>query len=279
MTVHDPEHERLHDATGLYVLGALDPQERLAFERHAATCQECTNELRVLAGVATALPYGVTQVDPPAALRNRILVAAGHPAASRSNLATFTPRPVRSSRIVSRTGWLSAVAMLLVAAGLGAYAWTLRNEVATLQGDLRNALARLDRSEQASTVAARNVAVAEGRLAVLLASDMTQVTLDGQPVSPRASGRAFLSRSRGLVFTATDLPPAPTGKIYQLWIVTSQAPVSAGLLDVDASGRVAQQFPAPPDGGSPVAAVAVTLEPAGGVAAPTGDKYLVGVTH
>jgi anti-sigma-K factor RskA len=279
MTAHDPEHDRLHDATGLYVLGALGPDERAEFERHAASCLECTNELRLLAGVATALPYGATQVDPPAGLRARVLAAAGQPAAARSNVAAFTPRPVRTSRIAARTGWLSAAALLLVAVGAGSYAWTLRGEIAALQGDLRDALTRLDRSERQATVATRNVAVAEGRLAVLLASDMTQVNLEGQPVAPGASGRAFMSRSRGLVFTASALPPAPAGRIYQLWVVTSQAPVSAGLLEVDASGTVAQQFPAPELSGAAPAAVAVTLEPAGGVPAPTGDKYLVGLTH
>jgi anti-sigma-K factor RskA len=186
---------------------------------------------------------------------------------------------VRTSRIAARTGWLSAAALLLVAVGAGSYAWTLRGEIAALQGDLRDALTRLDRSERQATVATRNVAVAEGRLAVLLASDMTQVNLEGQPVAPGASGRAFMSRSRGLVFTASALPPAPAGRIYQLWVVTSQAPVSAGLLEVDASGTVAQQFPAPELSGAAPAAVAVTLEPAGGVPAPTGDKYLVGLTH
>jgi len=278
MTAHDPEHERLHEASGLYVLGALAQEERAAFERHAATCPECTAELRALASVATALPYGVTQVEPPPTLRQKILTAAGQPVSARPNLAQFTPRPVRASRPLARGGWLSAAAMLLVSVALGTYAWTLRTEIAALKADLREALVRLDRSEQQATVATRNVAVAEGRLAVLLASDMTQVTLDGQPVAPRASGRAFLSRSRGLVFTASDLPPAPPGKTYQLWVVTAQAPVSAGLLDLDQSGRVAQQFPTPPDLGAPVA-VAVTLEPAGGVPAPTGDKYLVGLTH
>jgi len=286
MTAHDPEHDRLHEATGLYVLGALAPDERAEFERHAASCQECTNELRLLASVASALPFGATQVDPPPALRNRVLAAAGHPAAARSNVTTFTPRQVHTSLAAFRTGWLSAAALLLVAVSAGAYAWALRSdaqalraEIATLQGNLRDALARLDRSEQQATVAARNVAVAEGRLAVLLASDMTQVNLEGQPVAPRAAGRAFLSRSRGLVFTASALPPAPAGRIYQLWVVTARAPVSAGLLDVDPSGSVAQQFPAPDLSGAAPAAVAVTLEPAGGVPAPTGDKYLVGVAH
>jgi anti-sigma-K factor RskA len=82
----------------------------------------------------------------------------------------------------------------------------------------------------------------------------------------------------GLVFTASDLPPLRAGRTYQLWLVTAQAPVSAGYFDIDNGGRVTQTFSTAPDVARPVA-IAVTDEPAGGAPAPTGDKYLVGLTH
>ena len=78
-----------------------------------------------------------------------------------------------------------------------------------------------------------------------------------------------------MVFTATDLPPAPPGRVYQVWVVTAEAPVSAGLLAREPTGRATAVFRTPPDIGPPVAA-AVTLEPEGGVRAPTGDEYLIG---
>ena len=83
--------------------------------------------------------------------------------------------------------------------------------------------------------------------------------------------------SRGLVFTASNLPAPPPGRAYQLWVLTRQpAPISAGMLTPDASGRVNVRFDTPIDLPAPVA-MAVTLEPAGGVPSPTGDKYLVGL--
>jgi hypothetical protein len=51
--------------------------------------------------------------------------------------------------------------------------------------------------------------------------------------------------------------------------------VSAGLLTPDAQGGGSVYFETPVDIPPPVA-VAVTLEPAGGVPAPTGAMYLVG---
>ena len=78
-----------------------------------------------------------------------------------------------------------------------------------------------------------------------------------------------------MVFNASNLPPLPAGRTYQLWVVTAQAPISAGLLTPDAQGSVSETFNTPPDIPQPVA-MAVTIEPAGGVPAPTGERYLVG---
>jgi anti-sigma-K factor RskA len=271
------EHEQLGELAGLYVLGGLAATERRAFEEHMATCEVCAEEVRALGAVAQALPYAVTQVDPPAALRARVLAVTGAASSARSHVVPMPPRqPPRPSR--APLAWLSAAAMLLVSVGLGGYAWMLRGDLQALRRELRDTQARLERSEQQVTVATRAVSVAEARMAVLTAPDLRQVDLEGQPVAPSASGRAFLSRSRGLLFTASSLPPLPAGRSYQLWVVTAQAPVSAGLLELDASGRVAQAFETPADM-APAVAIAVTIEPEGGVPAPTGDKYLVGLTE
>jgi anti-sigma-K factor RskA len=65
--------------------------------------------------------------------------------------------------------------------------------------------------------------------------------------------------------------------VYQLWVLTAApAPISAGLLRPDARGSVTATFETPPTLPNPVA-MAVTLEPEGGVPSPTGDKYLVGL--
>jgi anti-sigma-K factor RskA len=123
--------------------------------------------------------------------------------------------------------------------------------------------------------AQRTAAGALASVAVLTAPDVARVDLAGQPMAPQASARAFWSRSRGMVFTASNLPPLPAGRTYQLWVVTAEKPVSAGFLAPDASGNVSETFNTPPDIPQPVA-IAVTIEPAGGVPAPTGDRYLVG---
>ena len=119
----------------------------------------------------------------------------------------------------------------------------------------------------------------EAQLSVLASPDTARVDLAGQPAAPSASARVVWSRSKGLVFTASNLPALPEGRVYQLWVLTGQpAPISAGLLAPDRDGRVTAVFPTSPDLPKPVA-MAVTLEPGGGVLSPTGDKYLVGLAN
>jgi anti-sigma-K factor RskA len=124
----------------------------------------------------------------------------------------------------------------------------------------------------------RSAAGAESRVAVISAPDVLQVSLAGQPPAPGAVGRAFWSRSRGLVFAAASLPPLPADRTYQLWYLTSGAPVSAGLFRPDASGRAVVTVDPPPGGVAPTG-LAVSNEPAAGVPAPTGPIYLAGMTH
>ena len=105
-----------------------------------------------------------------------------------------------------------------------------------------------------------------------------RVDLQGQPVAPGASARAFWSQTRGVIFTAARLPPLPPGRTYQLWIISGQLPVGTGLLRPSPDGVVQAVF-ATPAGLTKAAAFAVTIEPEGGAPAPTGDKYLVGLVN
>ena len=151
--------------------------------------------------------------------------------------------------------WLPVAAAIVIAIGAGIYVARLQRQISDLQ-------TRFDQ--------------AQAMTAVLAAPDLARIDLQGQATAPDARARALWSRSRGLVFTAANLPPAPAGKAYQVWVVTAQAPISAGLLLLDPGGVGTQFYTTPPDIPPPVA-VAVTLEPAGGVPAPTGDRYLVGM--
>lgn len=234
----NPAHADVKAHAAPYVLGGLEPDEKDAFEAHLATCGECTAEVQSLRRTADALAYAVPQRTPPAELRERVL------GSFTNRQAPAAPaRPVRSEM---RSWWPLAASLILVAA-VGAYAVRLQMRV----GDLQSSMA------------------------VLAAPDLVRIDLAGQPTAPQSSGRALWSRNRGMVFATSNLPAPPAGKVYQVWVVTAGAPISAGLVVPDPAGGGMTYFYTPPDIPPPTA-VAVTLEPAGGVPAPTGQFYLVG---
>jgi anti-sigma-K factor RskA len=67
------EHERWGEEISAYLLGALEPAEAKALERHLEDCQSCRQELRWLAPALDALPETVTRMQPPPGLRERLL--------------------------------------------------------------------------------------------------------------------------------------------------------------------------------------------------------------
>ena len=70
-------HDDLVVLAPAYVLGALEPDERRAFETHLAGCDACASEVRSLGRVTAGLAQSVPQVTPRAALRDRVLLAVG----------------------------------------------------------------------------------------------------------------------------------------------------------------------------------------------------------
>ena len=72
-------HDEMVVLAPAYVLGALEPDERRAFETHLAECDRCVSEVRSLGRVTSGLAQSVPQVTPRAALRDRVLRAVGAP--------------------------------------------------------------------------------------------------------------------------------------------------------------------------------------------------------
>jgi len=257
-------HDEMKDNAVGFVLGILDPDERRLFETHLVECGECAAEVASLRPVVGALATAVPQVTPRPEIRDRVLgqtIPSGTGISSLDEARDDPERVEGSSSPGARKGfasrpiaWLPLAAAVVVAAGAAIYAVRVHQQGV----DLRGQLAR-----------------AQSATSVLAAPDLARIDLQGQMVAPDARARALWSRTRGLVFSAANLPALPAGKVYQVWVVTAQAPVSAGFLVPDNSGGGTEYYMTPPDIGAPVA-VAVTLEPAGGVPAPTGDKYLVG---
>jgi hypothetical protein len=186
--------------------------------------------------------------------------------------------PVARRGASALPGWLAAAAALVLASGLGLWALQLRTSLDAMNARVEKAEQQVGELQRTLGEAQNQTRVLQANNDVLVAPDTLRVDLAGQPVAPGASARAFMSRQTGMVFTANQLPKLPADKVYQLWVIPQgqgQAPVSAGLLAPDESGHATLLAKVSPDL-PPSAVIAVTIEPAGGVPAPTGDKALVG---
>jgi anti-sigma-K factor RskA len=262
-------HEEFEDAIAAYAVDALDPQERPGLEAHLAVCAACRAELddtrKAAAGLGLSLES--ENVEPPVLLRQRIVDTARRDPRARARVGDQKPTPIHAMSFIP--AWTAAAALILFF-GAGAYAWRLRQDAAVQRAGKDQEIAR-------NAALMYQLSSLEHRFEVMSAPDVRRVDLAAQPDAPGSTASAFMSAKRGMVFTADGLPALQTGRTYQLWVVTKHAPVSVGTFIVDASGKMTGVMPMPADAANEPVAVAVTIEPAGGVPAPTGPKVLVGV--
>jgi hypothetical protein len=262
MSTEVQNHDAWLESAALYVIDAMTGDERRLFEAHLRGCEICRAEIASLAGVDEALASAVPQLDPPAALRERVLAGV---------------RPKAESRApASPAQWLPLAASLALSLGLGGYAYSLQQRIAVLEDELTGARAQAAETLARADATQRTLQVTQSHLDVLTAPDATRVTLAGQAPAPGASGRADWSGARGLALSLENLPPLPPGRTYQVWLLTAGMPVSAGLLTPDAVGRSTGVYPVPAGGVMPTG-IALTEEPGGGLPQPTGQPILVGL--
>jgi anti-sigma-K factor RskA len=261
-------HLQFEEDFELYALGALDGEDKAAVEAHLAGCAECRAKLEGARGRMAFLALAAPPASPAPHVRQRVLQefrAHHEPAVSNQ-----TPAPVRHPRSRWAPIWALAAIILLAAAG-----W-LRYENGRLSNELSDLEAAHQQLVESNRQFAAETARAQAALEVLTAPETLKVELTAAAAHPVPHGKAFYNATRGLIFYATNLAQLPAGHTYQLWLIPSEgAPVSAGIFNSDLRGNGEVVLPTLPHGLT-AKAFAVTIEPAGGVPAPTGPKVLIG---
>jgi anti-sigma-K factor RskA len=276
-------HDELRELAASYALDALSDDERRTFEQHIDVCPECAGEAASLRATVAELAYSVPPRQAPAHLRARVLHAIEAVPAGPRSVAVDAPGSATNPPGTSTNPWWLAAAAIFAAILVGGYALTLRAHIGFLDQELREARAQAASAQQQLRDAQAQLGRAQLEVqranlttSILGSPDIVRVDLKGQATAPGAIGRAFWSRSRGVLFTASSLPPLPASKAYQLWILPASGapPLSAGLLTMDSEGRALVVGDAPTS--DPPKGFAVTMEPAGGSATPTMPILLVG---
>ena len=238
-------HEQASELLGAYALDAVEGEELAELERHLDECPRCRAELDSLREVAGALGTGVETV--PEGLWSSI--AGRLPERAHDETPPPMPRLVRSGRTPADAASRRRHSRVAVAAVLGV--------------GLINANNRADNLQQAASGRSSTVSAAlqtPGHRVVSLRDGKHMLAVQFVVVP---DGRGYL--------LASHLPALASGKTYQLWGIVASQPISLGLLGPDPAEATFTMA-----GARRPTSLALTAEPAGGTAAPTGPILATG---
>ena len=255
-------HPTREEDFDLYALGALDGDEKVAFETHLDTCTDCKVKLADSYGRIALLAFSAPAVAPPPQVKERLMRQLALTSSPRG--AVVTAKPEREEGIFAK--WWGVLLPVAGAFALASVLLWIHNETLERQvADLRSTIM----AQQAQLSQARDVAE------MMSARDTVVVSLAEQKNQPEGTARVIYNSRRGLLVYNGHLAPTTPDKSYQLWLVpTTGAPISAGVFN-PASGETNSIVAKVPPG-TAAKAFGVTLEPAGGKPAPTGPMILVG---
>lgn len=252
-----PTHQQFAEDLALYALGELDEAQAVEFRQHLAECASCRREYQQLQDDFSLLAMSVTGSTPPAKSRERLLGALAR-----------EPRMRQARMVPSRPRWWS-LAPLFATAVLAAFAILLWIENNDLRGELETAQ-RQNSSTQHDLTEAREL------VSTMTAPDAVRMTLTSAQAKPQSQGRVFyLKRTGTLMFFASNLPPTPQKKAYQLWLIPAngKAPMPAGMFKPDANGTAMSSMRLPER--IEAKSFAVTVEDEAGSQTPTSPMVMV----
>jgi hypothetical protein len=233
-------HDELQDCYELYALGLAGEPERAEIREHLARgCEVCMQNIRRARELTSMLASTPDAAAPSPRLRRRIMASVG--AEER------------------RFGWAPFLAGALALSLFGAFYFSSRerqfaNETILLRDQLRLQSIELTRLNEAFAILGGPGTIEAGF---------------GQ--GPR--GKVYVNPQRGILLIASNLPPAPAGKIYEAWVIPkSGKPIPAGLFQSDSTGAATHVHPGPVAADANI--IAVTLEPQQGSDQPTTTPLL-----
>ncbi|CAL9322510.1 MULTISPECIES: anti-sigma factor [Streptomyces] len=250
--------EDLHSLAAPYALDALEPPERVRFEKHLKGCDRCAAEVRALSEDAVRLAWSAA-TPAPAALRDRVMAAV--------RTTPQDPAPQDTARAPARAR----------ATQLPPHVW------GTQPPPRQRERRRIPLFVPFATATAAAALVVASLFAVQANRTQDELTAErdrsreiahvlAAPDARASSGRDGRGRTIGVIASATEGSAVVTlggygdpsgGRVHQLWLMRPGAqPRSLGLFEGD-TPLVATGL------GTSATSLAVTVEPAGGSPQPT----------
>ena len=273
--------DEVRDLAGSFVLGALDADAEAAVREHLASCPEAHDEIEELSGALPVLAASAPVVEPPTALKARVLAAAQADlderiaasvvtaatapaatapaattaaaapiatAAGAANAAEPVPFPTQADserRRRSTVSWVLAIAAVVAIALLGVSNLLLRSQLDQSQAYQQSVQAVIDSASKPGSLTA-----------VLTASGGS------------GTGLAAIDSTGAVTMAMQDLAPTSGQQVYEAWAIGGDGvPVPIGSFQVG-NGRTGTMS-ASGVTASNGTVLALTLEAGPGAKAPT----------
>jgi anti-sigma-K factor RskA len=253
--------DEVRELAAPFVLGALDADELAAVREHLDSCDDAHAEFAELGAVLPVLDASVPLVEPPAALKDRIMAAAADDLAGRASdgtapvVATAAPVPFpsaaeRETRVAARRTspgtWALRIAAVLAIVVLGGWNLLLQGQVNASKTYEQNVAAVLEMAGQPGSLTA--ILTGEG--------------------GTGPAGLAAVSATGDVSMAMRDLAPTSGSQVYEAWVIGGDGiPVPLGGFSVGRDGIASFEATGLPT--DPGIVLALTLEAGPGATTPT----------
>lgn len=273
----NPHTEKFEQLCAGYVLDTLDEAERKEFEQLLDNASEEERSLyQNMRSVSNQLAFTVKGNEPNPDIKEELMSRI------RSDTGTIEQTEAPAAKEVTKEteeskndfDWFSftiaaSFALLIITLSLIFYSFSLNSEINELESDI-------EQQETQITELEGDLREKEELLSILGASEVEIVQLRGMEANPDGYGKVIWNENQQLLLQASNLPAVSQGREYQLWVLTADNPISAGVFAVNEETNNFFQFDLTEDVLQSANGFAVTMEPEGGSQQPTGDMYLMG---
>ena len=252
---------RIEELLSFYVLGALTDEERELVESYLVEHPEAREQMNDMQTAASALPYGISPVEPPHHVKQSLMARVNADAEARFHVSAPTasqpPRRVMRFENFFRAFSLAAAAVAIV--------WVILLNVQV--SHLRSEIAGLNDTVTAQSHSLDQIIASLPKSP----SNVITVSIKGTDVQPGAHGQLIADpKEQSAVLIISGLPKLEPNRTYQVWLGSGGTMVSAGLLSIDETGQgvVIVTSDEPIDSFNQLG---ISVEPQGGSPQPTGD--------
>ena len=256
----------------LYVLDRLAPDERRRVEAYAGEYPEVRTEINQIEEALEEYSLLRGQATPPSPQVLTNVLSRIQPSTGGGGATNAPPQAAPSAATVppaSGTGDNRALWILggLFAVALAGLLFLLGQnhakdaELGELQSEFNSLETNYNDLQSSCNQIAENYQADQQQLQILTSIDTRGIVLSGSDNAPDSRALVFYNEADGeVLFTASNLPPPPAGRQYQLWAINGDGPQDLGVLDLNLSNEALLSVPFVPN----AAAFAITLEEAGG---------------